>query len=122
MLCKKGILKNLIITFITFKIRDKIFQKIEKTLFLLVHWVAKCNRFILFCRFHLSMSLFVTFQEKKVISKKCNFFGHTIVFLPTGKLDLYFFFLEYLELSFKKKHLYWIPFLIKFQIEGLQLY
>ena len=35
-----------------------------------------------------------------LISKKCNFFGQTLVFLS----HLYFFFFEYHELRFKGKH------------------
>ena len=59
-LCKKGIFKNLFMIFITFKTRQKIFLKIEKTWFLLVYWVAKYIRLILLSHFHLSMSYIVT--------------------------------------------------------------
>ena len=123
MLCRKGVLKNLFMIFITFKTRDKIFFKIGNVCFLLVHWVSKRNRLILLYHFRLSTPFFFSiFQEKTIISKKCNFFGQTLVFLPTGKRGLYFYFFEYLELRFKGKHLKWSLFLIKLQIGGLQFY
>ena len=85
-----GGLKNLFMIFITFKTRDKTYLKIEKAWFLLVHWVTINSRLILLCHFRSPMSFFPIFLEKTVICKKCNFFGQTLVFLPTGKPSLYF--------------------------------
>ena len=66
-----------------------------------------CEQLLLHCQL-INLLLFFNeklFQEEMVISKKCNFLGHTLVFLPARKArSLYitfiiFFSLEYHELS-----------------------
>ena len=71
--CKKGIPKNVFMTFITFKTRDKTCLEIETAWFLLVHWVPENSILILLCHFHKEI-----FEENMVISKKRSFFDRTL--------------------------------------------
>ena len=101
--CSGKKVKNVFMIFVYFKTGGKTSLKIEKTWFLLVHWVAKNGRLIFLCHFHKKV-----FQGKMLISKKRDFLSQTFVFLAPGKPGLstsrlYFFFYEYHELRFKGK-------------------